>query len=188
MIGVSENGDKALAEASVVRRKHVAQPVERLHEAHGGTARPIEAAGRGGLKVEGQVAEGDGPQAAIGEYADTRWNGVGESKIVGGGEAIDHHPNFALAGQRVDYVARVWVGGLSGKPIVLGSVIEAARNPPQAAGSNQPVKGLIDRSTRPQVGEVLGSPDAWLRGSGNPIPNGGWNARCENGHKLPHVR
>jgi PAS domain S-box-containing protein len=65
---------------------------------------------------------------------------------------------------------------------------DAKGAPPQAAGSNQPVEGLIDRSTRPQVGEVLGSPDAWLRGSGNPIPNGGWNARCENGHKLPHVR
>src|SRR5258707_4555071 len=182
MIGLYENGDKALAEASVVGRKHVAQPVERLHEAHGGTARPIEAAGRGGLKVEGQVAGGDGPQAAIGEYADTRWNGVGESKIVGGGEAIDHHPNFALAGQRVDYVTRVGVGELSGKPIILGSVIEAARNPPQAAGSNQPVEGLIDRSTRPQVGEVLRSPDSRLRWCRDAIPDGGWNAGCRSGH------
>ena len=60
MIGVFENGDKALAEASVVGRKHVAQPMERLDKAHGGTARPVEAAGRDGLKVEGEIAEGDG--------------------------------------------------------------------------------------------------------------------------------
>src|ERR1700678_82592 len=140
--------------------------MERLHQAHGGTSRPVESAGRGGLKVECEIPEGDGPQAAIGEYADSRWNGVGESKIVGGGEAIDHHPNFALAGQRIDYVARVGVGGLSGKPIALGSVIEAARNSPQAAGSNQPVEGLIDRSTRPKVGEVFRRPDALLRRCG----------------------
>jgi len=46
--------------------------MERLHEAHGRTARPVEAAGRGGFEVEGEVAEGNGPQAAIGEHAGTR--------------------------------------------------------------------------------------------------------------------
>lgn len=130
MVGVFEDGNKALAETSVVGRKHIAQPMERLHEAHGGTARPVEAAGCGGLKVESQVAERDGLQAAIGEHADTRRNGIGESKIVGGGEAIDHHPHLTLTGQRVDHVARVGVGVLSGEPIVLGGVVEAACNSP----------------------------------------------------------
>ena len=90
MIAVFENGKKTLAE-----------PMERLHKAHGGTACPVEAAGRGSLKVEGEIAEGDGPQATIGEYGDACGNGVSESKIVGGGDAIDHHPHLALAGQRV---------------------------------------------------------------------------------------
>jgi len=109
--------------------------MERLHEAHGGTARPVEAAGRGGFEVEGEVAEGDGSQAAIGEHADARRNGVGEPEVIGGGEAIDHHPDLALAGQRVDHVAWVGIGGLSGEPVVLGGDVEAARNPPQVAGS-----------------------------------------------------
>ena len=100
--------------------KHVAQPMERLHETHGGTARPIKAAGRGGLEVEGQVAEGDGPQAAIGEHLDACRDGIGESEVIGGGEAIDHHPDFAFPGQRVDHVARIGIGGLSGEPVVLG--------------------------------------------------------------------
>ncbi len=52
------------------------------------------------------------------------------------GEAIDHHPDFALAGQRVDHVARVGIGGLSCKPIVVGGVVEATRNPPQVSGSD----------------------------------------------------
>ncbi len=182
MIGVSEDGDKALAEASVVGRKHVAQPMERLHETHGGATRPIKAAGRGGLEVEGQVAEGDGPQAAVGEHADVRRNGVGESEVVGGGEPVDHHPNLALPGQRVDHVARVGIGGLSGEPVVLGYVVEAARNPPQASGSNQPVEGLIDCRARSKVGEVFRGPDARLRRGRDTAPDGGWNAECRSGH------
>jgi hypothetical protein len=157
--------------------------MERLHEAHGGTARPVEAAGRGGFEVEGEVAEGDGSQAAIGEHADARRNGVGEPEVIGGGEAIDHHPDLALAGQRVDHVARVGIGGLSGEPVVLGCVVEAARNPPQVAGSNQPVEGLIDCGARPQVGKVLRGPDARLRRGRDTVPDGGWNAECRSGHE-----
>ena len=112
--------EETVLEASVVGREHVAQPMERLHEAHGRAARPIKAAGRGGLEVERQVAEGDGPQASIGKHADARRNGVGESEVVGGGEAIDHHPDLSLPGQRVDHVARVGIGGLSGEPVILG--------------------------------------------------------------------
>jgi len=184
MIGASEDRDEALAEASVVGRKHVAQPMKRLHEAHGRTARPVKTAGRGGLEVEGEVAEGDGPQAAIGEHADARWDGVRKSEVVGGGEAIDHHPDLALPGQRVDHVARVGIGGLSGEPVVFGDVVEAARNPPQASGSNQPVESLIDCGARSKVGEVLRGPDVRLRRDGGSIPDGGWNAGCLSGHGL----
>ena len=176
MIGVFKDGDEALVEASVVGRKHVAQPMERLHEAHGGTACPVEAAGSGGLEVEGEVAEGDGPQASISEDTDARRNCVGESEVVGGGEAIDHDPNFALAGQRVDHVARVWIGRLSSKAVISGDVVKAARNPSQAFGGNQPVEGLIDCGTRPKVGKVIRGPDARLRRSGDAVPDGGWNA------------
>ena len=45
VVGVFEDGDEALAEASVIGREHVAQPMERLHEAHAArAARPIKAA------------------------------------------------------------------------------------------------------------------------------------------------
>ncbi len=178
MIGVFENGNKTLVEASVVGRKHVAQPMERLHKAHGGTTCPVEAAGRGGLKVEGEIAEGNGPHSAIGEYADARGNGVGKSKVVGGGEAVNHHPNLTLPGQRVNYIAWVRIGGLPCERVALGRVIEAASDPPKVAGSNKPVEGLIDRSARSQVGEVLGGPDARLRRGGDAVPDGRWNAGC----------
>ncbi len=149
MIRVFEDGDKAFAEASVIGRKHVTQPMKRLHETHGGMACPVETTGRGGLEVEGEVAECDGTKASIGEDTYARGNCVGEAKVVGGGEAIDHDPNFALAGQRVDHVARVWIGRLSGEPVGLGDVVEAARNSPQVSGSNEPMESLIDCGTRP---------------------------------------
>jgi len=158
--------------------------MERLHETHGWTTCPVETAGRGGLEVEGEVAEGNGPQAAIGEYTDARRNGVGESEVVGGGESVDHNPDLTLARQRVDHVARVWIGRLSGKAVILGDVVEAARNPPQASGSNQPVEGLIDRRARSKVGEVLRGPDVRLRRGGGSVPDGGWNAGCLSGHGL----
>jgi len=47
-----------------------------------------------------------------------------------------HHPDLALASQRVDHVARIGVGGLAGEPVVLEGIVEGARNPPQVAGSN----------------------------------------------------
>jgi hypothetical protein len=40
------------------------------------------------------------------------------------------------------------------------------------------VEGLIDRSARSQVGEVLGGPDARLRRGGDAVPDGRWNAGC----------
>ena len=181
MIWVFENGDKAFAQASVIGGKHVTQPMKRLHETHGGTASPVETTGRGGLEVESEVAECDGPQASISEDADARRNCVGEAEVVGGGETIDHDPNFALAGQRVEQVARVWICRLSGEPVGLGDVVEAANDPPKSAGSNQPMEGLIDRRAGSQVGEVLRSPDARVRG-GDAVPDGGWNAECWSRH------
>jgi hypothetical protein len=157
--------------------------MERLHETHSRAARPIKAAGCGGLEVEGKIAERDGPQAAIGEHADAGRNGVCEPEVIGGGEAVDHHPNLTFPGQCVDHVARVGIGRLSGEPVVLEGVVEAARNPPQVAGSNQPVEGLIDCGAWPQVGKVLRGPDTRLRRGGDAVPDGGWDAECLSGHK-----
>jgi hypothetical protein len=137
--------------------------MERLHETHGRTARPIKAAGGGGLEVERQVAEGDGPEAAIGKYADARRDGIRESKVIGSGETIDHHPNLALAGQRVDHIARIGIVGLSGEPVVLGGVVEAACDPPQASGGNQPVAVRGPRSAKSSGVQTRGFAGAEMR-------------------------
>ena len=81
MIGVSEYGDETLPEG--FRRRTEACPRSQWSactEAHGGAARPIEAAAarRPGSRGSG-CRGGDGPQAAIGEHADTRRNSVGKS-------------------------------------------------------------------------------------------------------------
>jgi len=155
--------------------------VERLHEAHGRTARPVKTAGRGGLEVEGEVAEGDGPQAAIGEHADVRRNGVGESESLAAVSPSTTTRTLPSGPARRSRRAG-WYRWLSGEPVVLGYVVEAARNPPQASGSNQPVESLIDCRARSKVGKVLRGPDARLRRGGGTVPDGGWNAGCRSGH------
>jgi hypothetical protein len=42
-----------MPQPSIVRGERVAEPIERLHEAHGGVARPIKASGRSEAKVDG---------------------------------------------------------------------------------------------------------------------------------------
>jgi len=101
---------------------------------------------------------------------------IGEPEVVSGCEAIDHHPNFCPCGPARRLRRAVGVGGLSGEPIVLGSVIEARANPPKASGSNQPVESLIDRSARSKVGKILRSPDARLR-RGRRCGHG-WRMEC----------
>ena len=50
------------------------------------------------------------------------------------------------------------------------------------------MEGLIDRSARPKVGEVLRGPDVRLRRGGGSISDGGWNAGCLSGHGYSYVR
>lgn len=120
MIGVFENRNKTLAEASVVGREHVAQPMERLGKAHGGTGRPVMSAGGGSLKVEGEIAEGEGARRRSVSTAMRAGTASVSPKSLAG-EAIDYGPNLALPSQRVDHVAWIGIGGLPREPVVLGA-------------------------------------------------------------------
>src|SRR4029077_810188 len=48
---IVQNRDEARADSIQVTGQQVAQPIERLNNAHGGTPRPVEAAGRRMLKL-----------------------------------------------------------------------------------------------------------------------------------------
>ena len=123
---VTEDRDKTAAKSSIVGGKRLAKPMERLHEAHGRASRPVEAAGRSVMKIEDQIAELNGPQAPIGEDLDARRNCIGQSKVVGGRDAIEEDAHLAPASQSIDHIARIGRSGLAGKAVDSRNVIEAA--------------------------------------------------------------
>jgi hypothetical protein len=176
MNGVLEDGDKTLLDAPIIRWKHVAQPIECLDKPHGRTASPVEAAGRGVLEVESQLAECDGPQATIGQHGDARRNGVGQAEVIGGSDSVDYYPDVSLPGQGVDHIARVGISRFSRETVGLRGIVEAASDPPKVLRSNQTVKSLIDRGTRSKIGKVVRRPDLRLRRGGDAVPDGGWDA------------
>ena len=176
MIRVFEDCDKALQDAPIIGGKHVAQPIERLDKPHGRTASPVESAGRGVLEVESQLTECYRPQAPIGQHCDPGRNGVGEAKVIGGGDAVDYYPDIAFPGQCVDHVARIGMGRLASETVGLRGVVEAAGDPPKVLRRNQTVEGLIDGGTRPKVGKVVRGPDVRLRRDGDAVPDSSWDA------------
>lgn len=176
MVGIAKDGDKASPQSPVVRGKHVAQPMERLHEAHGGAACPIQAAGCGVMKVDGQIAELDGPQPSVSEDLDTSGNCIGQSQVVGGGDAVNENAHFALSGQRIDHILRIGRGWLSGKAVDGGNVIKTAGDPAHVVSRDEAVQGKIDGAPGANVSEVVRRPDARLLRSANATQNGGLDA------------
>jgi len=57
---ILQNSDEAREDSILIAGQQVAHPIERLNDAHGGAPGPVQAAGGGMLKFNGQVAEPDG--------------------------------------------------------------------------------------------------------------------------------
>jgi hypothetical protein len=56
---IFEDGFQALLNGIAIRRQKIAQPVKRLHQAHGRPTRPIQAAGGGKLEGDRHVTKLD---------------------------------------------------------------------------------------------------------------------------------
>lgn len=72
-----------------IRCQSVLEPVQRLHYAHRRSARPVEAAGRRQLELDGQVVQLDRAPAGVG-WSRVRY-GIGQPQIVSRGQPIDRH-------------------------------------------------------------------------------------------------
>jgi hypothetical protein len=120
---IAQNRDEARADSIQVARQQVAQPIERLNNAHGGTPRPVQAAGGRMLKLNGQVAKLDRFQPSIGKDDRARRHRVGESQIVGRRDPVDDHPYLVAPCEGVDDVLIIRIGGFTGQPICPGLVV-----------------------------------------------------------------
>jgi hypothetical protein len=147
--------------------------MERLHESDGGAASPIETAGRSMVKVEGQIAKLDRPQPHVGEDLDASGNGIGQSQVIRGGDAINKDAHFALPGQRIDHIVRIGGGWLSGKAIDGANVIETVGDPAHVVSRDETMQGKIDGTPRAKIGEVVRCPDVRHLRSANAALNGG---------------
>ncbi len=85
--------------------------------------------------------------------------GIGETKIVGGGHAIDQDAGLVAARQRIDDGTRIRVRCLAREAVECRFVIEAARDSAHVAIAGQAVEHLIDGVARTQVEEILRRPD-----------------------------
>jgi len=57
MIGIVEDRAQPCTDTPAILRQHVLEPMQRLHDAHGRSACPIELAGRGLPEIDHQIAK-----------------------------------------------------------------------------------------------------------------------------------
>ena len=88
MLGIIKNGLKAADDSLLILWQGVAQPMEGLDDFHGWPSGPIEFARGGLLESEIELAETKRFEAGIRVDDDLGRNGIGQSQIVGGGQAV----------------------------------------------------------------------------------------------------
>jgi hypothetical protein len=85
---------------------------------------------------------------------------IGQTEIVGSSDSINQNADIALACERVDDIARIGIGGLTGETVHRGGVVETVGNPPDLVCGREAMKCLIDGVSGTEVGKVVLSPYA----------------------------
>ena len=170
---ILQNRDEARADSIHVAGQQVAHPIERLNDAHGGMSRPMQAAGRGMLKLNGQVAELDRFQPGIREYESARRHRVGESQIVGRCDPVDNHPHLVAPGEGVDDVLIIGIGGFACQAIHPRLVVQSAGDSAEISRGRETVQGLVNRFPGSQIQKVDRSPDSGGGLGGDSVEYGG---------------
>ena len=145
--------------------EHVLHPAQRLNDAHGRPAGPIETAGRGELEMDLLVAELDRLQTCVDQDFDTCRHSGGEAEIVSGGHAVDDGTRLVAAGDSADDGAIVGYGRAGGQLVLARLIIEASVDAAQATRSDETLQCLVDRGAAAEIGEIAGRPDLIRTGS-----------------------
>ena len=161
--------------------QHVLHPMQSLNHPHGGTTGPIEAAGRGQLKVDLLIAELDRLQASIDEDLDARRHGGGEAQVVGGGHSVHHDAGLVAACDGADDGTIIRYGCAAGQAASTRPVVEAAVDATKLPGGDEALQGLIHRSATAEVGKVARRPNV-VRVGGDPVEQPGAEVEIERGN------
>jgi len=140
-----------------------------LDDAHGGAARPIQAAWCGEFEGDREVAQFDRANTGIRMNDDMGWNSIGKAELVCCGYTVHQNSSLVAPCYGVDDRCVIGGGGFCGKAVNGGYVIESAINAPNVVGLGQSLEGLVDTGAGAQVEEVHRCPrEEWLS-SAHPV-------------------
>jgi hypothetical protein len=150
-----------------VAGQRVLEPMERLHDSHGGTPRPVQPAGRGLLELDDQVVQPDRSASRVCVNDDACWYRGGQAEIVGGGHPVDERAYLVPPPNRVDDSTVVGHYWLLCQPVYTRDVIEAAVDASEVSLLNESLQNFVNRGAATEVEEVDGRPDLTRRTFGN---------------------
>ena len=138
--------------------QEIAQPVQRLDDAHRRSPGPEQLAGRRRTKGDRDVPELDRAASGVCVHHDFGRHGVSQAQIVRCGHAVDKHPCLISAPYGVDN--RAWIGRVRflGELIEARLIVETAIDPSEGSALCQPLQCLVDRVSRSEVDEITWRP------------------------------
>ena len=123
VLWVPEDSLETHHDAVSIGREQVLQPVQGLHDTHGGAARPVETAGRRLLERNRLIAKLDRAEAVIGRHGHTGGNRRRKAKIVCCRYSIHDEAGLISSGDRIDHCARVRRSGSAGEFVEAGHIV-----------------------------------------------------------------
>lgn len=168
----------------VITAHRIAQPVEGLHDPHGRATCPVQLAGGSLFEGDGEVAELDRfcPRVRMDDCL--RWYRIREAQIVGGGHAIDKHPDLIAARNSINNGFRIGGAVLLCQAIIPRLVVKPAIDAAQAAPFDEALQRLVDGIAVGEIEEAARRPDSPRHATINAIED----LRLEAGRQAVHVR
>lgn len=182
---VLEKLGEAVEPRTVVNTGHrIAQPIKGLHYPHGWATGPVQLAGGSLLERDSEIAECDCfcPRVRMNDCL--RWHGIREAEIVGGGHAIDQHPDLVAARNGIDNGFRIGGAILLRKAVIPGLVVKPAIDTAQTTPFDEALQRLVDGVATGEIEEVARRPDTPRHTTVNAIED----LRLEAGQQGIHVR
>jgi hypothetical protein len=172
MPAVRENRGESRHDAVAVRRQHVFEPPQRLHNPHRRPAGPEQLAGSGVLERDCQAVDTDGPPASVRVDHDARRNGGRQAEVVRRGQSIDQHAELIAAPERLDDAAIVGDYWTLRETADLRRVVEAAIEAPEAASMHETLERFVDGVSVAEIKKVNRGPDLIGRCVVDPVRKG----------------